>query len=69
MNDNLKLKDKSSEEENKEEKSFKDFLTEIKKQAREEYLAEEGYKSIPGMENMSPKEVELYFENLRRTNK
>lgn len=69
MNDNLKLKDKSSEEENKEEKSFKDFLTEIKKQAREEYFAEEGYKSIPGMENMSPKEAELYSENLRRNNK
>ena len=61
----LKLKDKSSKEENKDQKSFKDFLTEIKKQAREEYFAEEGYKSIPGMENMSPKEAELYSKKIK----
>ena len=61
----LKLKDKSSKEENKEQKSFKDFLTEIKKQAREEYFAEEGYKSIPGMENMSPKEAKLYSKKFK----
>lgn len=65
MNDKMRLKDKSSEEENKEEKSFKDLLTEIKKQAREEYFAEEGYKSIPGMENMSPKEAKLYSKKFK----
>lgn len=59
----LKTEDKL---ENKDT-TFKDFLAGIREEAKEEYFYEdEGYRTIPGMENMTPDEAIKHYEKLTK---
>lgn len=59
----IKVKDKS---ENKDT-TFKDFLAGIREEAKEEYFYEDqGYRTIPGMENMTPDEALKHYEKLTK---
>lgn len=60
---NLKVKENSANKDT----TFKDYLAGIRKEAKEEYFYEdEGYRTIPGMENMTPDEAMEHYEKLTK---